>query len=310
LIREARALRAIEHPNVVRVFEVGALPDGRPYFAMELLDGACLRHLIVEESPMVFARAVRLILQALDGLAAIQAQGLVHRDVKPSNLFVDVCGVVKVLDLGIVKSTNPYASGPRTRDGMVLGTTRYMAPEQLSGACVDARADVYSAGLVLVELLVGRKFRNSAWRSDGSPKLPRDLPPGLASVIGRALAREPEQRFSGAEELASALRLWVPVPPLAPRQRAPVLVARSEPVVEGRTRWTATPASKPPAQASAWLWGVQLGLLVFALVAMVIATGVTWTAVRSPALDPARCSAATVSSSHPAGTVGEAPVAR
>jgi serine/threonine protein kinase len=310
LIREARALRAIDHPNVVRVFEVGALPDGRPYFAMELLDGACLRHLIVEQSPMVFVRAVRLILQALDGLAAIQAQGLVHRDVKPSNLFVDVCGVVKVLDLGIVKSTNPYASGPRTRDGMVLGTTRYMAPEQLSGACVDARADVYSAGLVLVELLVGRKFRNSAWRRDGSPNLPRDLPSGLASVIGRALAREPEQRFSCAEELASALRLWVPVPPVAPRRRAPVLLARSKPVLEGRTRCTATQVSEPPPQARAWLWGVQLGLLVFALFAMVIATGVTWRAVRSPALDPARCSAATVSSSLPAGTVGEAPVAR
>ncbi|PKN30167.1 MAG: hypothetical protein CVU63_25770, partial [Deltaproteobacteria bacterium HGW-Deltaproteobacteria-20] len=228
LIREAKALRAIEHPNVVRVFEVGELPDGRPYFAMELLEGVCLRRLVAEQAPLAYARAVRLIVHALDGLAAIQAQGLVHRDVKPSNLFVDVSGVVKVLDLGIVKSTNPYASGPRTRDGMVLGTTRYMAPEQLSGACVDARADVYSAGLVLVELLVGRKFRNSAWRRDGSPNLPHDLPPGLGSVISRALARDPEQRFNCAEELASALRLWVPVPPIAPRRRAPLLLARSK----------------------------------------------------------------------------------
>ena len=311
LIREAKALRAIEHPNVVRVFEVGELPDGRPYFAMELLEGVCLRRLVAEQAPLAYARAVRLIVHALDGLAAIQAQGLVHRDVKPSNLFVDVSGVVKVLDLGIVKSTNPYASGPRTRDGMVLGTTRYMAPEQLSGACVDARADVYSAGLVLVELLVGRKFRNSAWRRDGSPNLPHDLPPGLGSVISRALARDPEQRFNCAEELASALRLWVPVPPIAPRRRAPLLLARSKPVMEEGTGCTATEVGRhPPRQPRAWLWGVQLGLLVFALFAMVIATGVTWRAIRTADLEPARCSAVTVSSSLPTGTVGEAPVAR
>jgi serine/threonine protein kinase len=311
LIREAKALRAIEHPNVVRVFEVGELLDGRPYFAMELLEGACLRRLVAEQAPLAHARAVRLIVHALDGLAAIQAQGLVHRDVKPSNLFVDVSGVVKVLDLGIVKSTNPYASGPRTRDGMVLGTTRYMAPEQLSGACVDARADVYSAGLVLVELLVGRKFRNSAWRRDGSPNLPHDLPPGLGSVIGRALARDPAQRFTCAEELASALRLWVPVPPIAPRRRAPLLLARSKPVMDEGTGCTATEVGRhPPRQPRAWLWGVQVGLLVFALFAMVIATGVTWRAIRTADLDPARCSAATVSSSLPKGTVGEASSAR
>ncbi len=312
LIREARALRAIEHPNVVRVFEVGELSDGRPYFAMELLEGQCLRRVVAEQAPLVFARAVRLMVQALDGLAAIQAQGLVHRDVKPSNLFVDARGVVKVLDLGIVKSTNPCVSGPSTRDGMVMGTTRYMAPEQLSGTRVDARADVYSAGLVLAELLVGKKFRHSAWRGDGSPNLPRDLPPGIASVIARALASDPNERFRSAEDLASALRLWVPVPPVAPRRRAPWVIERPALVLGERTECTVTAVvgrhpRRPGRVAS---WAVQVGLAAVVLFATLVATGVMWRALLGPAFDPGRCSAATVSSAFPAGTVGEAPRAR
>ncbi|PIE06199.1 MAG: serine/threonine protein kinase, partial [Sorangium cellulosum] len=105
LVREGRALSSIQHPNVVKVFEAGELPNGRPYFAMELLEGTSMKN-VIKRAPLSFARSVDLACQALDGLSAIHRHGLIHRDVKPSNLFLDLDGVLKVLDLGVVKSTN------------------------------------------------------------------------------------------------------------------------------------------------------------------------------------------------------------
>ena len=235
LLREARTLQTIDHPNVVRVFEVGALSDGRPYFSMELLQGMSLRSIIADQAPMDFDRATTLILQVLDGLAAIHARGFVHRDVKPSNVFVSERGVAKVIDLGIVKPMSPFASGPRTREGMVVGTTRYMAPEQLVGGRVDSRTDVYSVGLVLLELLVGKKVADTAWRDGTQVALPRDLPPRLKSAVRSALARDPNQRFRNAEDMAAALRSWFPLRGEIHRPERRVVPGRSVPRWSSRT---------------------------------------------------------------------------
>lgn len=294
LLREARALRLIEHPNVVRVYEAGMLSGERPYFSMELLEGMSLRTVIAEQAPMMHERAVRLMLQVLDGLSAIQARHLVHRDIKPSNLFLDHRGVVKVLDLGIVKSIQPTLSQSLTKEGMVLGTTKYMAPEQLMGVPVDARADVFAAGLVLAELLIGRKGRKEIWRRCESEDGFGDAPPGLVSAIRRAVARDPTLRFSSAQQMATALRVWVPAPPIPmPRQKTRVAFCLSTACKQPDPRREPSCRSLRIVHHAGWLWGIQIGILALALTAMVLATTVAWKSTRQPSLDtsgPAACS--------------------
>jgi serine/threonine-protein kinase len=307
LLREGRVLRSIEHPNVVRVFEAGKLSDGRPYFAMELLEGTTLRQVVAEQAPMSWSLAIRMTVQALDGLQAIHDRGIVHRDVKPGNLFVDGWGIVKVLDLGIAKLTDPHGSGPRTREGMVMGTTRYMAPEQLSGGEVDPRADLYSLGLVLLELLVGRVLsRRKVLGDEVFALVRRHGPEELEVVLRRALSVDPAERPSSAAQMAAELRAFVSVPVVPPRPKArgpfaPVI--RSEP-----TGTLSVPMSfvgsrrKPP-----WFWGVQIGIVVISLFAIVVATGVTWMVASQSGLEDGRCSTGALGSSValPAVHVGD-----
>ena len=138
------------------------------------------------------------ILQALDGLTAIRTRGFVHGDVKPSNVFVSERGVAMVIDLGIVKPMIPFASGPRSREGIVVGTTRYLAPEQLVGGRLNSRTIVYSVGLVLLDLLVGKRVANIAWHDGTQVELPHDLLSRLKSAVRNALTRDPNQKFRNA----------------------------------------------------------------------------------------------------------------
>ncbi|MCL2822465.1 MAG: serine/threonine protein kinase [Polyangiaceae bacterium] len=341
LLREARALQTIDHPNVVRVYEVGALNDGRPYFAMELLDGICLRSIIAEQAPVSFERAIRLILQVLDGLAAVQTRGFVHRDIKPSNVFVDKRGVAKVIDLGIAKPMSPFASGPRTKEGMVVGTTRYMAPEQLMGAPVDSRADVYSAGLVLLELIVGKQQIDTAWREGKQVSLPKDLPPKFKDVVRRALARDPSRRFGSAQEMADAVREWFDLPSTSKAPDKLVVPARSVPVQVTQTgsyvtqSGTDTPtdlstgasvdesigasvrasaggsaASSMAASTDATVvirrerkaaWGFRLGAAALALFVASLAAGLVWKVASRGGAEGSRCEGSAVSAARETG---------
>jgi serine/threonine-protein kinase len=239
LLGEARLLTRLDHPNVVRVYEAGTIGDGRPFFAMQLLEGITMRMLVADEAPIEPRRAARLVAQALEGLEAAHACGVVHRDVKPTNLFVGPGERVRVLDFGVAKVAHPCGPQPMTAEGVVLGTLRYMAPEQLLGQRVDARADVYAAGLVLFELLTGRHAFEQA-EGGGVRGLARarvrvpslravSADPSVVAldpVLGRALAVHRSDRFPTAGAFARALRAAAgePEPTV---QRAPFVPARS-----------------------------------------------------------------------------------
>jgi serine/threonine protein kinase len=213
--REARLIASLNSEHVVRVHDLGALDTGEPYLVMELLEGEDLGT-VLARGPIPVHQATALILAACEALAEAHALGIVHRDIKPSNLFLTRTHRLKVLDFGIAKLAAPSAGSlAMTGEGIVLGSPRYMAPEQITGSRdVDARADIWSLGATLYHLVTGSPpFAEptleaifAAILSGHTPPLLGSLPPGVAGVIHRALARDPAARFATVGELAAALR--------------------------------------------------------------------------------------------------------
>lgn len=212
---EAMVLSRVKHPNLVAMTDLGLAQDGRVYFAMELLHGHTLRTTIEANAPMRPALAVELTTAILAGLGAAHEVGVVHRDVKPENVFVCSSGDVKLLDFGVAKMEQLASSVTQT--GLTIGTPRYMAPEQIEGRAVTFAADLYAAGLVLYELLTNRvPFEEKepialafahATRTPPSPSslLPSPLPTALEAAVMRALAKKPEDRFPSAAAFAAEL---------------------------------------------------------------------------------------------------------
>jgi hypothetical protein len=212
--REAVAAAAVAHPNIVATYDTGE-DDGIAYIVMELVEGATLRQAIDLHGALPAARAADIAAQVADALAAAHARGLVHRDVKPSNVLVQLDGRVKVTDFGIAKAADQNAED-LTRAGNVMGTARYLAPEQLEGGVVDERADVYSLGLVLYEMLTGAApFGAETELGTAVARLtttapPIDtvragIPPGLAHVVERAIERAPDDRWPNAAAMRDSL---------------------------------------------------------------------------------------------------------
>ena len=217
--REARAAAAVTHPHVCQIYEVDEAPEGI-FLAMELLAGEPLDARLKQGrcSPV---DAVNIALQVLSALGAIHERGLVHRDVKPSNVFLTPHGV-KLLDFGLARPISDTtvridatSSELISRPGMMVGTPRYMAPEQIRGLTVDQRADVYAVGTVLFEMLAGRPPFVSENVFDLAQAILNDHPPALQGppaviavdrVIRRALAKDPSTRFTVAEAMAAELR--------------------------------------------------------------------------------------------------------
>jgi serine/threonine-protein kinase len=217
--REVRATAELVHPNTVRVFDYGVTEDGLWYFVMELLDGETLAAHVARLGPLPPARAVHIVGQAARALAEAHERGIVHRDVKPENLFLTAMGgehdFLKVIDFGIAKVA--AADAKMTDTGWVLGTPAYMSPEVATGEVADARSDVYALGAVLYFLLCGRPpfeadnaaalFFAHVHENVVSPSriVGRQLPADVEAVAIRALAKDPASRYQTAADLALAL---------------------------------------------------------------------------------------------------------
>jgi serine/threonine-protein kinase len=225
-VNEGVAASQIDSDHVVKVFDVGRLPNGSPYLVMEYLDGVDLGQLLEREGPTLpVERAVHFTIQALRALQTAHAAGIVHRDIKPSNCFVLVKDgepdFVKLVDFGIskVRASEDGRGAHLTRTNSALGTPLYMSPEQArSPRDVDHRTDLYSVGAILYEMLSGRtpytaesgEFTELLFKiftTDPEPltRLRPNLPEGLAAVVHRALQRDVDARFASASEMAEAL---------------------------------------------------------------------------------------------------------
>ncbi len=215
--REAHAARSIRHPNVVSVWDFGRLPDGCHYMVLEYIPGEDLCMRLHREKPFAQVRAAKIALQVADALVTAHAAGVVHRDLKPDNIMLIERGgdtdFVKVVDFGIAKVA--VQRGPAlTTIGSVFGTPEYMAPEQARGVAVDQRTDLYTVGIVLYEMLVGRSpFAHEQFArvligqmSKAPPPLPSSIDPELAALVMQLLAKDPADRPQTAAELVARLR--------------------------------------------------------------------------------------------------------
>jgi predicted ATPase/serine/threonine protein kinase len=219
--REAKAASALNHPNIVTIYELGHL-NGTPYIAMEMIGGETLRALI-SSGPLPFRKAIAIATQIADALAKAHETGLVHRDLKPENLMVAPDGTAKILDFGLAKlrdhppdSGGPTLVGSLTDPGTVMGTVGYMSPEQANGGTVDFRSDQFSFGAVLYEMVNGHPAFQGRGKAEIMAAILRDQPELLPSlklqapapffwILERCLAKNPNQRYSSTRDLASDL---------------------------------------------------------------------------------------------------------
>jgi hypothetical protein len=223
-LREGLLAASVNHPHCVYVFGTEEI-EGTPVISMELVGGGTLQERVAKEGPLPVGQAVDLILQVLSGLEAAHAVGILHRDVKPSNCFLEANGRVKVGDFGLSISTLVRAEAVVTTTGSVLGTPAFSAPEQLRGEVLDARSDLYAVGATLYFLLTGRApfegenlvgvLASVLDRPALSPQLLRaDIPEALAQVVLRCLSKPADDRYSGYEELRRALLPFAPGTPV------------------------------------------------------------------------------------------------
>ena len=222
--QEARAVAALNHPNILGVHDIGQY-DGAPFMVSELLEGESLRE-VLTRGPLSHRKAIDYAIQIAHGLAAAHGKGIAHRDLKPDNIFITREGRVKILDFGLAKTVEePALPGhdrgqatmtsdiPATGVGTVVGTAGYMSPEQVRGAPVDCRTDIFSFGAVLYEMLTGdRAFRRdttaetmTAILHDDPPEVPpsgKPIAPALDRIVRHCLEKAPEQRFQSARDMA------------------------------------------------------------------------------------------------------------
>src|SRR5947208_3086750 len=213
--REARAVAALSHPNVLAIHDYGT-HGAVTYAVMELLEGETLRQQLAQ-GPLPWRKAVEIGAAVADGLAAAHAKGIVHRDLKPENLFLTTDGRVKILDFGLARvtplpnlqpETGPYVPA-ETDAGTVMGTVGYMSPEQVRGQPADARSDLFSFGCVLYEMLTGRRAFRRETAAETMTAILHDEPPNptqagkaipaeLGRIIRQCLAKNPSQRLQSA----------------------------------------------------------------------------------------------------------------
>ena len=280
---EARVAAALDHPNVCTIHEIGETSDGRLFIAMPFYEGETLKSRI-SRGPLPIEEALAIVVQIARGLAKAHEHGIVHRDVKPSNVMVTADGAVKILDFGIAKLADVTLTG----GGAFLGTVAYMSPEQARGDAVDQRTDVWSLGAVLYEMLTGRKafpgddadgVRGAILGAEPETiaALRPDVPPALERIVTRAVAKQRDARYGSMRELEHDLRLVGASDIERVAGAAQALPERSRP----------PPAPTSPRRG-------RLAPLVFAVtvVALLLIFAANWARGRGgdspPAIDPAK----------------------
>lgn len=208
---EARAAGSLQHPNIITVYDFGEA-DGHLFIAMEYVAGTDLSSIVGERAPLSLDEKIDLALDVLAGLAYAHRAGVIHRDIKPGNIRVSREGKAKIMDFGVAR----LADADLTKDGVVVGTPNYMAPEQIKGSEVGPAADLFSLGAVLFELLTYRKpfpgdnthnvlFKVMTEEPPSLGELCPTLPPGIQRTVEKALAKKPEKRYQRAEDMAREL---------------------------------------------------------------------------------------------------------
>ena len=242
--REARAASALNHPNIITIYEINA-DQGVDFIAMEYVDGRTLADML-QPGPLPFDQVHRLAHQIAEAVGRAHRAGIVHRDLKPRNIMVTNDGLVKVLDFGLAKLTqagdadNAATQAALTRSGTTVGTLGYMSPEQAIGDAVDARSDVFSFGVILYEMLTGRLPFSGRTMSEvlrqlhfaeppSLESLRADVPPSLRSVVTKALHKKPDDRFSSMSEVAGMLS--------SARSDAMTTVVETPPTAGSRSGW-------------------------------------------------------------------------
>ncbi len=230
--REVQSAGKLNHPNIVTIYDVGRT-EGVAYMAMEFLQGKELREILDSGVVLPLDKVVHIAAQVCDGLAFAHEHGIVHRDIKPANIMVMKNGMVKITDFGIAQ----VSSASRTMAGMVMGSPKYMSPEQVVGQQVDGRSDIFSLGVVLYEMLTGKTpFTGDNISAimyqilNEEPVPPKAfnqaIPDAINYIVLRALAKHPDARYQTAKELARDLRkyktLQVPAPGEAPPPNVPM----------------------------------------------------------------------------------------
>jgi len=293
--QEARAAGGLSHPNIVNVYDYGTDgADGEQYIVMELVEGRDLATILQERGSLSVDDSVRVAIGVASALEVAHRKGIVHRDVKPGNILITDGGDVKVTDFGIARA---LSEASMTVTGTTLGSVHYFSPEQARGDEVTGASDVYSLGIVLFEILTGRRpFTGDSAAAVALKRLNEDaptptsighpIPPGLEAVMMRALAREPADRFPDAGAFAEALRVWRrnpdAVPPGAAVAVGAAAVAAATPAageptvyVPPRVTYPAdrTPVAPPPKEQYRdegtpwWTWALAiLGILLLGLI--------------------------------------------
>ncbi len=272
---EARATSALNHPNILTIFDTG-LHEGAPYLVAELLEGEELRAQL-EQGPLPVRKALDYAQQIAQGLAAAHEKGIVHRDLKPENLFITTDGRVKILDFGLAKlktsiegpvDSQVATQKPLTEPGTVMGTVGYMAPEQVRGQDADHRADIFAFGVILYEMLSGRRPFSGASSVEVMNAILKEDPPELGEtnakigpqlekIVRRCLEKRPERRFQSASDLGFALEALSA--PSGHRLETAAVAPAAEPVNaaprrSGREKWWMGATALAVLMAAGFAW--------------------------------------------------------